>query len=138
MIIDYYGHVKKAIQEEVESALWFAKNELMPRHRKLSVTVHFVKNLRKEEGVHGDVLDEDDREYTIRIDTSQARKELISTVLHEMVHVYQYATNKMTQPTGDIIVYEKIEYPWDMAYDDKPWEIEAHNLERDLYEKFYK
>ena len=138
MIIDFYGHAKKAIKEDVESALWFAKNELMPRHRKLSITVRFVKDLRKKEGIHGDVLDEDDREYTIRIDTNQARKELISTVLHEMVHVYQYATNKMTQPTGDIIVYEKTEYPWDMAYDDKPWEIEAHNLERDLYEKFYK
>ena len=44
----------------------------------------------------------------------------------------------MTQPTGDIIVYEKTEYAWDMPYDDKPWELEAHNLERDLYAKFYK
>ena len=138
MIIDFYGHAKKAIKEDVESALWFAKNELMPRHRKLSITVHFIKDLRKKEGVHGDVLDEDDREYTIRVDSSQARKELISTILHEMVHVYQYATNKMTQPTGDIIVYEKTEYAWDMPYDDKPWELEAHNLERDLYAKFYK
>ena len=138
MIIDFYGHAKKAIKEDVESALWFAKNELMPRHRKLYITVHFIKDLRKKEGVHGDVLDEDDREYAIRVDSSQARIELISTILHEMVHVYQYATRKMTQPSGDIIVYNKTEYPWDMAYKDKPWEIEAHTLERDLYAKFYK
>jgi len=138
MIIDFYGHAKKAIKEDVESALWFAKNELMPRHRKLYITVHFIKDLRKKEGVHGDVLDEDDREYLMRIDSSQARVELISTILHEMVHVYQYATRKMTQPSGDIIVYDKTEYPWDMAYKDKPWEIEAHTLERDLYAKFYK
>jgi hypothetical protein len=138
MIIDFYGHAKKAIKEDVESALWFAKNELMPRHRKLYITVHFIKDLRKKEGVHGDVLDEDDREYAIRVDSSQARIELISTILHEMVHVYQYATRKMTQPSGDIIVYDKTEYPWDMAYKDKPWEIEAHTLERDLYAKFYK
>tara|TARA_B100001057_G_scaffold130669_1_gene129726 strand:- start:673 stop:1089 length:417 start_codon:yes stop_codon:yes gene_type:complete len=138
MIIDFYGHAKKAIKDDVEAALWFAKDELMPRHRKLSVTVHFVKDLRKKEGVHGDVLDEDDREYTIRVDSSQARIELISTILHEMVHVYQYATRKMTQPSGDIIVYDKTEYAWDMAYKDKPWEIEAHKLERDLYAKFYK
>ena len=110
----------------------------MPRHRKLSITVHFIKDLRKKEGIHGDVLDEDDREYTIRVDSSQARIELISTILHEMVHVYQYATRKMTQPSGNIIVYDKTEYPWDMPYKDKPWELEAHTLERDLYAKFYK
>tara|TARA_B100000674_G_scaffold99380_1_gene72112 strand:- start:148 stop:564 length:417 start_codon:yes stop_codon:yes gene_type:complete len=138
MIIDFYGHAKKAIKQDVESALWFAKNELMPRHRKLSITVHFIKDLRKKEGVHGDVLDEDDREYTIRVDSSQARIELISTILHEMVHVYQYVTRKMTQPSGDIIMYDKTEYSWDMPYKDKPWELEAHTLERDLYSKFYK
>ena len=138
MIIDFRGRAKKAIREDVESALWFAKNELMPRYRKLFITVHLIKDLRKKEGVHGDVLDEDDREYAMRIDSSQARTELISTVLHEMVHVYQYATRKMTQPSGDIIVYDKTEYPWDMEYDQKPWEIEAHNLERDLYDNFYK
>ena len=138
MIIDFYGHAKKAIKDDAEAALWFAKDELMPRHRKLLITVHFIKDLRKKEGVHGDVLDEDDREYLMRIDSSQARVELISTILHEIVHVYHYATRKMTQPSGDIIVYDKTEYPWDMAYKDKPWEIEAHTLERDLYAKFYK
>ena len=138
MIIEFTGHIKKAIREESELAIWFAKEQLMPRYRKIDITVKFVRNLRAKEGIHGDVLDEDDREYTIRVDSSQARKEIIATILHEMVHVYQYATRKMTQPSGDIIVYDKTEYPWDMAYKDKPWEIEAHTLERDLYAKFYK
>lgn len=138
MIIEFTGHVKKAIREESELAIWFAKEQLMPRYRKIDISVKFIRNLRAKEGIHGDVLDEDDREYTIRIDSSQARKEIIATILHEMVHVYQYATRKMTQPSGDIIVYNKTEYPWDMAYDHKPWEIEAHTLERDLYAKFYK
>ena len=48
MIIDFYGHAKKAIKDDVEAALWFAKDELMPRHRKLSITVHFIKDLRKK------------------------------------------------------------------------------------------
>ena len=138
MIIDFYGHAKKAIKDDAEAALWFAKDELMPRHRKLLITVHFIKDLRKKEGVHGDVLDEDDREYLMRIDSSQARVELISTILHEMVHVYQYATRKMTQPCGDRIIYEKKAYPWNMEYEQKPWEIEAHALERVLYDNFYK
>ena len=138
MIIEFTGHIKKAIREESELAIWFAKEQLMPRYRKIDITVKFVRNLRAKEGIHGDVLDEDDREYTIRGDSSQARKEIIATILHEMVHVYQYATRKMTQPCGDRIIYEKKAYPWDMEYEQKPWEIEAHALERVLYDNFYK
>jgi hypothetical protein len=44
----------------------------------------------------------------------------------------------MTQPCGDRIIYEKKAYPWDMEYEQKPWEIEAHALERVLYDNFYK
>lgn len=138
MLIEIRGHAKKAIKEEVENAVWFVKDELIPRHRKVSLTIHFIKNLKDKEGIHGDVLDEEDREYYIRVDSSQARKEIISTILHEMVHVCQYVTGRMKQPCGNTIIYEGESYAWDMEYNDKPWEIEAHTFEKDLYAKFYK
>ena len=138
MIIEFKGHAKKAIKDEVELAAWFVKDELMPRHRKIYVTIHFMKNLRKNEGIHGDCLDEEDREYTIRVDSTQARKEIISTIIHEMVHVYQYVTGKMKQKWVHEVVFEKKVYPWDMEYQERPWEIEAHTFEKDLYAKFYK
>ena len=138
MEIYFSGRTQKQIRDEVEQAAWFVKNELMPRRRKVCVNIEFVKNLREKEGIHGDVLDEDDREYTIRVDSTQDRKDIISTIIHEMVHVYQYVTGKMVQRWAHEVVFDKEIYPWDMEYDYRPWEIEAHLLENRLVSNFYK
>jgi len=81
-------------------------------------------------------MDEGDREFTIRIDVSLPLEEMISTILHEMVHVYQYVSGKLKYKWVHEVVFEKRVYHWDMDYDSRPWEIEAHQKEKELKELY--
>tara|TARA_R110000868_G_scaffold274852_5_gene534552 strand:+ start:1766 stop:2029 length:264 start_codon:yes stop_codon:yes gene_type:complete len=82
-------------------------------------------------------MDEEDREFTIRIDVSLPLNEMISTILHEMVHVKQYLSGTLKQPRPGVAVYKRVDYDWEMEYDDRPWEIEAHCKEKQLAEKYF-
>ena len=97
-----------------------------------------MRKLRANEGIHGDCMDEEDRDFTIRLDIAQSEYELISTVIHELVHVKQYVTKQMKQEWARDVFYEKVLYPIDMKYDDRPWEIEANSSEKSLIALYYK
>ena len=74
------------------------------------------------------------REFTIYIhrDLTDERN-IITTVAHEMVHVWQYATGKLRDYEAPVHRYENYLYNADMSYRDMPWEIEARRLEKKLY-----
>ena len=65
---------------------------------------------------------EDDNEFTIRLNKSLSLSDLITTVLHELVHVKQYL-NGMVMDT-------------ESAYQDRWQEIEAHAVEKQLKENW--
>jgi hypothetical protein len=74
------------------------------------------------------------REFTIYIDRNLAdERNIITTVAHEMVHVWQYATGKLRDYEAPVHRYENYLYDADMSYRDMPWEIEARQLEKKLY-----
>jgi hypothetical protein len=74
------------------------------------------------------------REFTIIINRNLIDEKLIiSTVAHEMVHVWQYATGKLRNYESPVYKYEDEFYHADMRYRDMPWEIEARKLEKVLY-----
>lgn len=74
------------------------------------------------------------REFTIYINRDlHHMNDIITTVAHEMVHVWQYATGKFRDYIGPAHRYEDHVYDADMAYKDMPWEIEARILEKVLY-----
>ena len=75
------------------------------------------------------------REFTILINRDLKEiKDIITTVAHEMVHVWQYATGKLRDyQTAPLQRYENDLYDVYMSYRDKPWEIEARQLEKILY-----
>ena len=74
------------------------------------------------------------REFTILINNELTdTKDVVTTVAHEMVHVWQYATGKLRDYRLPVHRYENFLYDADMAYRDMPWEIEARQLEKDLY-----
>ena len=66
---------------------------------------------------------EDDRDFTIRFDTTLPQKEIVTTILHELVHVKQY-------------LYKE-EMNYDLPYDERPHEIEALAKEKLLTEAYY-
>ena len=123
---------KRALVEDVVD---FCITELMPRMRTLEIEVN-IKNL-KSEGVAGWCYEgEDNRDFYIDVDKNLTGGELIETVCHEMVHVWQAATRKMKDlPFGRKMYMGKV-YDETTAYEDEPWEIEAYAMQGDLLKKF--
>ena len=119
----------KASQRKlVESMVEFCIQTLMPRMRKLEVTV----NLCKPTGALGYCLELDsNREFELEVDKTQPMRKLLETVAHEMVHVKQFARREM-HPDNDTW-FGKTYNPKKVSYWDLPWEIEAHGREVGLF-----
>ena len=138
VLVEFTRKCSKKRYDAIMDAVMFACNQLMPRVRKpFYINIRPIPKLTETQGVNGDCMDEEDREFTIRIDVSLPLNEMISTVLHEMVHVQQFLSGKLKQPQPGKAVYKRVDYDWEMNYDDRPWEIEAHSREKQLAEIYF-
>jgi len=127
------------------AAISFAKDELLPKIRTLDITVK-LRKFRKDEGnVVGWCVWEDDdkprhREFTIEVSSEQGLECFIKTLMHEMVHVKQYAMAEMREA----YINDKHRILWKgtdhtkTAYTKSPWEKEAYRMQDKLYAKFMK
>jgi hypothetical protein len=137
IVIDFETKCAKYRKKAIVDAVNFASTQLMPRIRKpVYINIRAIRKLAEKQGVYGDCMDEGDREFTIRIDVSLPLQEMISTILHEMVHVWQYVSKRMVQNWVHEVRFAKQVYSSDLPYDDRPWEIEAHRIEKELKEKW--
>lgn len=75
--------------------------------------------------------DYDQDEVILTISKRLSVQEIIATIFHEMVHVKQYADGRLEQ--AGIWLGNK----YDCDYVDLPWEIEAHEMEKLMLEKFW-
>ena len=132
--INVIGSTKKK-RALAESAVTFCISELMPRMRTLEIELN-LKNLKNEEVVGWFYEGENKRDFYIDIEKVLEGDELIGTVCHEMVHVWQAATRKMKDLDGFRKMYMDKVYDNTTAYDDEPWEIEASAMQDKLLEKF--
>lgn len=138
VVLEFTRKCSKKRHDAITSAVMFACNNLMPRVRKpFYINIKPIHKLTETQGVNGDCMDEEDREFTIRIDVSLPINDMVSTILHEMVHVQQFLSGKLKQPRPGFAVYKRVDYDWEMNYDDRPWEIEAHSKEKQLAEKYF-
>ena len=127
----------KRKRELAESAMIHCINELMPRMRTLDIEL-ILKKLKDKEVVGWCYEGENKREFFIDIEKSLDGDELIETVCHEMVHVWQSATRKMKDlPFGRKMYMGKV-YDETTAYEDEPWEVEAYEMQGKLLETFKK
>ena len=137
IIIDFQNKCPKYKKKAITAAAWFAFNTLMPQTQKpIFINIRTIRNLAEKKGIYGDVMDEGDREFTIRIDVSLPLDDLISTMLHEMIHVWQYVTRRMVSEWVHEVRFNKKVYSSDMPYDERPWEVQAHQKEKELKEKY--
>ena len=95
--------------------------------------------------VHGYCIWEDDnikpREFNIEINNAITGADLDTTVLHEMVHVKQYAKNELRERfrRGYRKNWKGSKKNWgDIEYEKAPWEIEAYRMQEVLYKRWVK
>lgn len=129
-----------------KDAVHFFIHKFMPRlNDKLSFKIKGKDDLLSKQGMHAHVIynetgDYRPREFVITIDTESSLEVFIKTIMHEMVHVKQWAKGEMKylERTG-LIKFNKDQFDHDKVdYYDLPWEIEAHGREEGLFIMFVK
>jgi len=113
--------------------------------RTIEVSVVGVDNLLFKEGIYAECdycepAAANPREFLIRIDNSMSNHIFLKTLMHEMVHVKQFAKGEFKQLTRfgkDVYRWQKTQVDTSkMEYWDFPWEIEAHGREIGLLHQF--
>jgi hypothetical protein len=130
--INVIGSTKKK-RALAESAVTFCISELMPRMRTLDVELTF-KNIKTERIVGWCYEGDGNRDFYIDVEKTLDDEEMVETVCHEMVHVWQGATRKMKDMTHGRKMYMGKVYDDTTAYEDEPWEIEAYEMQGMCYE----
>ena len=120
-----FRNTKKKRQRIIEDALWFAKSYLLPRHKIDEIEIESWKDLPHD----GDCYDADDRSYIIRVNKDLSKEDLLTTIFHEFVHIKQHIKKEFG---GDIFELSNQE----VAYEDRPYEIEAFRLEKEMLEEY--
>ena len=104
-----------------------------------SLCIHII--LKKLRGVDGYCSMEDDerRIFTIEAHKNLKLRQLIMTLIHEMVHVKQFARNEMDDfPINGRHRWKLKTVPITVTYYDMPWEREALRLQEKLTDKFWR
>ena len=122
------GGRKKQRQVVEDVVKWSIKKLNLHRIRTLNLTFS-IKSLKSLYG-QLEQLDDKRREFSVVLDKNVDTKDLIRTVIHEMIHVKQYIRKEMdSEIVGSRMRWKSKTYPYDIKYDDMPWEKEANRLE---------
>ena len=138
---------RKKDRELADEIIWWCMDYLMPRHRVLDIDLKFTKTI--EDGAHGFCYrGDDDRDFIIEIDHRLRKlvgeEELIETIIHEMVHVWQGATGRMKDKFkgGYKQLWKckdgKYRNYKNTKYEKQPWEVEAYRMQGPLTKLFMK
>lgn len=127
---------------EIEEAIWWVAQRLLGKRYKLPffITVEFVD--LKGDSIGSCEWDGDyvrPKDFYIEIERTLPLKEMISVVIHEMVHVWQYASGRLKDRAkkGKHITlwcgqdYTEISNN-EKRYTEYPWEHEAYRLQEEL------
>lgn len=104
----------------------------------INIYIEPRRSLLKTLNQAGNMIYEGDNDYAISIDITQSLKEIFITTLHEMVHVAQFFTGKLSYGENMGHMFDGKFYPKDVEYRQRPWEIEAHKMEDVLLNEFAK
>ena len=121
---------KKEHRQIVEDVVSYMIQRQMPRMKTLDI--HVI--LKKIDDAYGYCMSESNREFEIEVDKRLGKNQFISTVIHEMVHVWQYATKQLTQK-GCKEFWRGKDYT-DAYYSYQPWERQALRMEKSILKEY--
>ena len=118
MIVEFESNFSKVKQDLICDVIAFGSEKLFPHEDDVYINI----SATTKKGVCGDVLYEDDNEFSLRLSRSLSLSDLITTVLHELVHVKQFL--------------ECMVMDTESPYDERWQEVEAHTMEKQLRELY--
>ena len=121
---------KKEQRQIVEDVVSYMIQRQMPRMKTLDI--HVI--LKKIDDAYGYCMSESNSEFEIEVDKRLGKNQFISTVIHEMVHVWQYATKQLTQK-GCKEFWRGKDYT-DAYYSNQPWERQALRMEKSILKEY--
>ena len=89
----YVSNESIKIKRFTKTVVHYAIQQLMPRMKTLSVDVIYEENTTS----FGYCLSIDAREFEITLRKNMSQEDLVTTLLHEMIHVKQYARKELVQ-----------------------------------------
>ena len=117
-IVSAWGNSRTELAENV---VHFCIQELMPRMKTLDICVQIEDDC----DVYGYCLAVDKREFVIEVKEDLSEVDFLTTIMHEMTHVWQYAT-------GRLAVNGKMEYKTQAEYENVWYEKQAYQMEKKL------
>ena len=121
-IVSAWGNSRTELAENV---VHFCIQELMPRMKTLDICVQIEDDC----DVYGYCLAVNKREFVIEVKEDLSDVDFLTTIMHEMTHVWQYAT-------GRLAVNGKMEYKTQEEYENVWYEKQAYQMEKILLKKF--
>ena len=125
-----------ALKEDIRKASIFFINKLVPRKRILHISVKRRKDLINKSGTFGECWQLDEPHcFEILLDADLSRKDCLTTLAHEFVHVKQFCRREL-KFGHKIDTWCGKKYYHGAAYESLPWEKEATRLETKLYDEY--
>ena len=140
MLTAYYDRsIDISVSSHIENIVGFIDQYLFDR----SLADRFIEVIfeydEEMEVVDGFCTQDDNHSFTIQLHPNLDDETFDRTILHELVHVHQYSIGTLGQyhisGSGPRVIW-KGEDITDCQYDDRPCEIEARQLEEQLYKHF--
>lgn len=141
MNIEVHGYSDHVTENEWYRATEWYGNELLGRRLARNIDVKLQLVTRIEERACGQLIptlrvNKAPRQFRIQINISvRKRKGQLLTLAHEMVHLRQLARRDLTFTGGVGYWKTKIFRLTDSDYEDHPWEVEAYEMEKPLYQR---
>lgn len=108
---------------------------------KINVKISYIKKMYERYGSYAwcenlDMFERNPRNFVISVDedflhgkTDKELFEFYVTIAHELVHVQQYARNRLREGTHGVQIWEGAPVDENLEYEKLPWEIEAYAKE---------
>jgi hypothetical protein len=133
MLIHVTGSTKDKRALAQKTVAWSIKKLGLNRMSSLSIDV-VLRKMKKDEYGYCNII-ESNRSFIIDVNKNVSLKDFVSTIIHEMVHVKQFARNEMSAYG---MRWKTKTVSENTKYVDLPWEKEAYKLEAKLIELIWK
>lgn len=135
----------KSFRGEMIEYAEFCINKLLPRKRRLTIKIDFVKNLSKSEGLDAWCVANDvakhrkHHDFIIQIDSGLSKTDKFKSLAHELTHVKQFAKGELLYDKRnlDVSIWKGQRYiDKNVGYESEPCEVEAVANEEILFHEW--